>query len=79
MGSATRIFSRCKPERTIAKTANFNLVYGGNASNLMTIINENGASFFLSRAFPSPRLNCGDLLCLENELCALGVTRRCTL
>jgi len=29
-----------KPERSIAKTANFNLVYGGSASKLMTIINE---------------------------------------
>ncbi len=39
-----------KPERSIAKTANFNLVYGGSASNLMAIINEDGEVITLEEA-----------------------------
>jgi DNA polymerase-1 len=38
------------PEHSIAKTANFNLVYGGSASNLMTIINEDGEVITLEEA-----------------------------
>jgi hypothetical protein len=39
-----------KPERGIAKTANFNLVYGGSAKNLLSIINEDGEVITLEEA-----------------------------
>jgi DNA polymerase I-like protein with 3'-5' exonuclease and polymerase domains len=39
-----------KPERSIAKTANFNLVCGGSAKNLLSIINEDGEIINLEEA-----------------------------